>query len=202
MSDVPTRIQGPVKAGWITLGVAWLCFLVPIPGLGILGWVLNLVAFIVAIVVITKGSSGIGILQVVLTVVASPIMYFIGLAVFAGTIAASGAGIASTGAKAIQAANESTKSVIVEVLHSNPNAREAFGEISDTTMDFQEMMEAGNAGNSVVAFTIIGDKGEGRLIVEKDPATQAFKSATLTLPSGETVEVDAATLKQLQSLQP
>jgi hypothetical protein len=69
-------------------------------------------------------------------------------------------------------------------------------------MDFGAMMEAGQTGKSVVIFNITGEKGEGRLVIETDQATQAFKSATLTLPSGETVEVDAATLKQLQSLQP
>jgi hypothetical protein len=64
------------------------------------------------------------------------------------------------------------------------------------------MMEAGQTGKSVVIFNITGEKGKGRLVIETDQATQAFKSATLTLPSGETLEVDAATLKQLQNLQP
>jgi len=36
-------------AAWLMLGIAWLCFLIPFPGLGLfLGWPLNLVAFILA----------------------------------------------------------------------------------------------------------------------------------------------------------
>ena len=99
------------------------------------------------------------------------------------------------GAKAVSAGG---KEIVAQV----PAVQEHFGAVTDAGMDFGAMMEASQAGRSVMIFNITGEKGEGRLVIETDQATQAFKSATLTLPSGETVEVDAATLKQLQSLQP
>jgi hypothetical protein len=99
------------------------------------------------------------------------------------------------GAKAVSAGGR-------EIVAQVPAVQEHFGAVTDAGMDFGAMMEAGQTGKSVVIFNITGEKGEGRLVIETDQATQAFKSATLTLPSGETVEVDAATLKQLQNLQP
>lgn len=86
MNTVPSK--PPVAAGWITLALAWLMFLIPIPGLGILGWAVNLAALIVGIVVLSKGATGNGIAQIVASIVVSPIVYFIGLALFVGTIAA------------------------------------------------------------------------------------------------------------------
>lgn len=51
------------KAAWICLAVAWLMFLLPIPGLGLfIGWPLNLVAFILAIVAMSKLGAAGGIL--------------------------------------------------------------------------------------------------------------------------------------------
>mgnify|MGYP001066342770 CR=1 FL=1 len=84
MSNSETAGKGaPVKAVWILLVIAWVCFLVPVPGLGLfLGAPLNLVAFIIAIVVITRGKTGVGITQLVCTLIVSPIVYFIGLAIF------------------------------------------------------------------------------------------------------------------------
>ncbi len=99
------------------------------------------------------------------------------------------------GAKAVSAGG---KEIVAQV----PAVQEHFGAVTDAGMDFGAMMEASQAGRSVMIFNITGEKGEGRLVIETDQATQAFKSATLTLPSGETVEVDAATMKQLQALQP
>lgn len=104
-------------------------------------------------------------------------------------------GLGYFGMKAVSAGG---KEIVAQV----PAVQEHFGAVTDAGMDFGAMMEAGQTGKSVVIFNITGEKGEGRLVIETDQATQAFKSATLTLPSGETVEVDAATLKQLQSLQP
>lgn len=77
------------KAAWICLAIAWVCFLVPIPGIGVfIGWPLNLVAFILAIVAMSRlGASG-GLWQLLASLVVSPIVYFIGLAVLAGSIGA------------------------------------------------------------------------------------------------------------------
>ncbi|OHV11183.1 hypothetical protein [Kushneria phosphatilytica] len=80
--------RAPVKATWIVMLVAWICFLVPVPGLGMfVGWPLNLVAFITAIVVITRGRTGAGITQIVCTLIVSPAIYFIGLAIFSAMVA-------------------------------------------------------------------------------------------------------------------
>ncbi|WP_397608624.1 hypothetical protein [Silanimonas sp.] len=99
------------------------------------------------------------------------------------------------GAKAVSAGGK-------EIVSQVPAVQEHFGAVTEAGMDFGAMMEASQAGQSVMIFNITGEKGEGRLVIETDQATQAFKSATLTLPSGETLEVDAATMKQLQALQP
>ncbi len=73
------------------LGIAWLCFLIPFPGLGLfLGWPLNLVAFILAVVAMAKGGAGKGIAQLLLSLVASPLVYLVGVVVFAGTVRAIG----------------------------------------------------------------------------------------------------------------
>lgn len=80
----------PVTAGWVLLAVTWLMFLVPIPGLGLLGWVVNLAAFIVAIIVMAKGETTHGVIQLVCSLVVSPFVYLIGLAVLFGTIGVMG----------------------------------------------------------------------------------------------------------------
>lgn len=72
------------RGSWICLVIAWVTFLVPIPGIGIfIGWPLNLVAFILAIVAMSKLGAGSGILQLLASLIASPIFYFIGIAVLA-----------------------------------------------------------------------------------------------------------------------
>ncbi|MFX1724799.1 OB-fold protein [Stenotrophomonas sp. AS1] len=78
-------------AAWLMLGIAWLCFLIPFPGLGMfLGWPLNMVAFILAVVAMAKGGAGKGIAQLLLSLVASPLVYLVGVVVFAGTVSAIG----------------------------------------------------------------------------------------------------------------
>jgi len=73
------------------LGIAWLCFLIPFPGFGMfLGWPLNMVAFILAVVAVAKGGAGKGIAQLLLSLVASPLVYLVGVVVFAGTVSAIG----------------------------------------------------------------------------------------------------------------
>lgn len=80
--------KAPVTTGWVLLGVTWLLFLIPFPGFGILGWMTNLVAFIFAIVVMTKDEVAHGAGQLVCSLVVSPIVYFIGLMLFVGLLAA------------------------------------------------------------------------------------------------------------------
>ena len=69
----------PIKATWLLLGVTWLLFFVPIVGLGIVGWVVNFAAFIMSIVVMTRGAVPMGVTQLICTIIVSPIMYFVGL---------------------------------------------------------------------------------------------------------------------------
>lgn len=77
------------KAAWFCLAIAWVCFILPIPGIGLfIGWPLNLVAFILAIVAMAKRGVMGGLLQLIASLVVSPIVYFIGLAVLAGSIGA------------------------------------------------------------------------------------------------------------------
>ncbi|WP_146910052.1 hypothetical protein [Arenimonas daejeonensis] len=78
--------KAPVMAGWLSLGAAWLLFLIPFPGFGILGWVVNLVAFILSIIVMSKGETAQGIGQLVCSLVVSPIVYLIGLVLFVGLL--------------------------------------------------------------------------------------------------------------------
>ncbi|MDA8086955.1 MAG: hypothetical protein M0Z75_09665 [Nitrospiraceae bacterium] len=71
----------PVKAGWICLAAAWALFLIPVPGLGMIGWALNLAAFIISIINMVKGRVGAGVAQLVCVLVVSPLVYFVGLGI-------------------------------------------------------------------------------------------------------------------------
>lgn len=87
VADTTAQANPAGKAAWITLAIAWLCFLIPFPGLGLfLGWPLNLVAFILAIVAMSKGGAKKGLFQLLGSLIVSPVVYFIGLAIFAGTM--------------------------------------------------------------------------------------------------------------------
>lgn len=83
-----TLVGSPAgKAAWITLAVAWMCFLIPFPGFGLfLGWPLNLAAFMLAIVAMSTGGAMKGLLQLMGSLIVSPVVYFIGLAIFAAAI--------------------------------------------------------------------------------------------------------------------
>lgn len=91
-ADVQTIKPAPVKATWICLAIAWLLFIIPIPGVGLfVGWPLNLVAFILAIVVMARGRTAGGLIPLIASIVVSPIVYFIGLAVFGAALGGTGA---------------------------------------------------------------------------------------------------------------
>lgn len=77
--DVNRPASPAGKAAWIVLMIAWACFLIPFPGLGLfVGWPLNLAAFILAIVAMANGGAMKGIIPLVLSLVGSPIVYLIG----------------------------------------------------------------------------------------------------------------------------
>ena len=80
----------PIKATWICLAIAWVLFLLPIPGAGLfVGWPLNLVAFILAIVVMTRGYTAKGLIPLIASLIVSPIIYFIGVSILFGTATSS-----------------------------------------------------------------------------------------------------------------
>jgi len=87
--------QGPVKATWIVLLLTWAMFLLPVPFTGIfIGWPLNLVAFILSIVVMTKGNTKSGLILLLLTLVASPAIYFLIMPLLYGAAMVGAAGMA------------------------------------------------------------------------------------------------------------
>jgi hypothetical protein len=79
------------RAAWVCLAIAWLTFLLPIPGIGLfIGWPLNLVAFILAIVAMSKQGTMAGLFQLLASLVVSPVVYFIGWMILAGSLVAAG----------------------------------------------------------------------------------------------------------------
>lgn len=75
------------KAAWICLVIAWIAFVVPFPGTGLfVGWPLNLVAFILAIVAMSKRGASAGLWQLLASLIVSPVVYFIGVAVLASML--------------------------------------------------------------------------------------------------------------------
>lgn len=90
-TDMNPQTSPAGKAAWIVLMIAWACFLIPFPGLGLfVGWPLNLVAFILAIVAMANGGAMKGIIQLILSLVGSPIVYLIGTALFVAGVGAMG----------------------------------------------------------------------------------------------------------------
>ncbi len=78
--------NAPVKAMFICLILAWICFLLPIVLLGLVGWALNIAAFVLAIICMVKGKTGKVVIGLILSIAGSAIVYFIGLAIFAAVI--------------------------------------------------------------------------------------------------------------------
>jgi len=75
--------KAPVRATWVCLSLAWAFFLIPFPGLGVgVGGPLNLAALILAIVVMAKGDTMGGLIPMLLALIVSPVVYFIGLGLF------------------------------------------------------------------------------------------------------------------------
>jgi len=84
MSTSSNASSGPIGATWICLAIGWLFFLLPLPGLSIsAGSTMCFVAFILSIVVLAKGNTSGGLVTLLLTIVASPIVYAIGWGIFA-----------------------------------------------------------------------------------------------------------------------
>ncbi|HEY4583945.1 MAG TPA: hypothetical protein VIG88_13965 [Lysobacter sp.] len=108
----------PVKATWVCLAIAWLTFLLPIPGIGLfIGWPLNLVAFVLAIVVMSRGYTAKGLIPLISSLVVSPIVYFVGVAILAGAAGAASKSAETSAATtaAAPAAQEAAAAVAADV---------------------------------------------------------------------------------------
>lgn len=84
-----------VKPGWIVLIVGWVIMLLPVPLTGWLGGVVaGIGGCVLAIVNMARGVVDIGIAQLLCALVVTPIVYWIGLAIFGAALigAASTAG--------------------------------------------------------------------------------------------------------------
>jgi len=79
--------RGSLTSTWICLILAWLLFLIPIPGTVLIGGPLNLAAFILAIVVMSNGRVVGGLIALLSSLIISPIIYFLGLAIFTAVVA-------------------------------------------------------------------------------------------------------------------
>ncbi|MCL1861862.1 MAG: OB-fold putative lipoprotein [Proteobacteria bacterium] len=86
MSEEQTSVKkAPVKAMWIVMILAWVLFLLPIPGTGIfIAGPLNLAAFILAIVCLTRSRVLQGILGFIGTCVVSGVLFMFGSAATVG----------------------------------------------------------------------------------------------------------------------
>lgn len=113
--------NGAGRAAWICLVIAWVCFLIPIPGSGLLiGWPLNLAAFILAIVGMAKHGALGGLFQLLASLIVSPLVYLFGWIFLLGGLSAMSAlennGYADSPHEIDRAADASPREVDVNTL--------------------------------------------------------------------------------------
>ncbi len=82
MNQIDTAISESTKstagrAAWILLICAWVSFVIPVPGFGPVGWVLNFVAFVLAIVALSQKGAKAGLWQLLAAIVVSPLVYWL-----------------------------------------------------------------------------------------------------------------------------
>lgn len=76
-----------VKPAWIVLIVGWVIMLLPIPFTGWIGWIIAGVGgCVLAIVNLVRGVVGVGIAQLLCALILTPIVYWIGLAIFGASV--------------------------------------------------------------------------------------------------------------------
>jgi hypothetical protein len=91
-SYAPDSSSSLIRPAWILMIIAWGLFLLPVPCVGPIGIVLNLAAIALGGVSMIKGQVGHGVALLLCGFLASPIVYFIGLAILGVFMAAAGAG--------------------------------------------------------------------------------------------------------------
>lgn len=82
-----------------------------------------------------------------------------------------------------------------------PGVQAQFGEITDVGIDWTAISAAAAAGQQAIVLDLSGATGTGALKIVLDPVSGQFRSAQLTLPTGEVREFDASMLARLQALQ-
>lgn len=87
IAQTPTQNTAPVKAAFICLFLAWAMAILPIPFVSWWGmFTFNIIAFILAIICMSKNAVKNGGIVLAGTIVGTPVMYFIGLAVMGGMV--------------------------------------------------------------------------------------------------------------------
>lgn len=87
VSAVPVANSAPVKAAVICLIIAWVFALLPIPFISMMGMiVMNVAAFILAIICMSKSAVKHGVGVLIGSLIGTPIMYFLGLAILGAGI--------------------------------------------------------------------------------------------------------------------
>ncbi|MCL2871373.1 MAG: hypothetical protein FWF41_00045 [Betaproteobacteria bacterium] len=82
----PPAKKAPVKAMWIVLILAWIFFLLPLPGTGLfIACPLNLAALILAIICLTRSNVAQGVIGLVGALVISTVLFFVGGAAAVGS---------------------------------------------------------------------------------------------------------------------
>ena len=107
-----------------------------------------------------------------------------------------GGALVAIGWFGVKALGSATKDVLAGV----PAVSENFGPLQDAGFDWGAMGQATAKGEHVMIYAITGEKGRGSLRIDLDPATQAFRSATLTLSDGQVRELGSATIERLKAL--
>lgn len=75
-----------IKSTWILLGIIWLLCLLPIPLTGTIALVMNLAALVMTVVVLVKGETKHGVMQLLSVFLLTPAFYFLGAIIFASII--------------------------------------------------------------------------------------------------------------------
>lgn len=89
MNEVAGKVPDTslVRPAWIVLIVGWLIMLVPFPMTGWLGGIIaGMGGCILAIVNLARGVVGMGIAQLLCALAVTPIVYWIGLAIFGASL--------------------------------------------------------------------------------------------------------------------